>query len=120
MTWKKSFKNLLNRGHSVIYRAEDENKTDLDMFLDGIKMDLVSVTENSKTFRGQLKRKNKQLRDYNALYGEDNNSVCMYFHEPSYYSYEKVREGLNLLKGYGANIIIKNVYVLLNNDTDIF
>ena len=67
-----------------------------------------------------LKRKNKQIVKYNTLYNEENNSVCMYFHESSYYSYEKVVEGLDRLRNYGANVKLQNVYVLLNDGTDIF
>lgn len=118
---EKEFQQLaFGRGHSVIFRAEAENTTDLDMLLDGVKMDLVSVTANSTTFCAQLRRKNRQLRNYNMLYGEENSSVCMYFHEPSYYSYEKIEAGLNKLKGYGAEILIKKIFVLLNDGTDIF
>lgn len=107
-------------GHSVIFRAEANNKIDLDMMLDGVKMDLVSVTENSKAFNNQIGRKNKQLKDYNDLYGENNNALCMYFHNPSFYSYDKVENGMNILKRYGADVIIKDIFVLLNDGTDIF
>ena len=118
---EKEFQQIaFNLGHSVIFRAEAENTTDLDMLLDGVKMDLVSVTANSTTFCAQLRRKNKQLKNYNTLYGEENSSVCMYFHDPSYYSYEKIESGLNKLKGYGADILIKKIFVLLNDGTDIF
>lgn len=107
-------------GHSVIFRAEADNTVDLDMILDGIKMDLISVTENSETFRNQFKRKNKQLRSYNYLFQETNDSICMYFHDSSYYSYDKVKNGLNKLKEISANVKIKKVYILLNDDSDIF
>lgn len=108
------------KGHSVIFRAEAENTTDLDMVLDGVKMDLVSVTENSVTFRNQLRRKNRQLKDYNSLYSEENSSVCMYFHEPSYYSFEKVEAGLNKLREYGIDVVIKKIIVMLNDGSDLF
>ena len=104
-------------GHSVIFRAEAENVTDLDMYLDGKLMDLISVTKNSVHFRNQLNRKNGQLKDYNTLYNEDNNSICMYFHDPSYYSYDKVKKGLELLSGL-TEVQIKTVY-LRNDGTDI-
>lgn len=114
------FQNVaFGKGHSVIFRAEAENATDLDMFLDDVKMDLVSVTENSTIFKNQLKRKNRQLRDFNDLYNEDNESLCMYFHDPSFYAENKVRQGINKLKEYGANVKIKYVYVMLNNDTEM-
>lgn len=106
-------------GHRVIFKAEAEGVTDLDMFLDGELMDLVSVTENSTTFLGQLKRKNKQLIKYNALHDEENQSVCMYFHDPAYYSYEKVWEGLKNLRKFGTDIQIKTVYILTNDGSDI-
>ena len=58
----------------------------------------VHENDNKKYFAEQLNgdqlgRKNKQLAKYNTIYGETNNSVCMYFHEPSYYSYEKIEAG---------------------------
>jgi hypothetical protein len=107
------------QGHSVIFRPEAENIVDLDMILDGVIMDLLSVTENSTTFSNQLGRKNRQLRKFNSLHSETHNSVCLYFHDPSYYSYEKVEDGLNKLRGYGADVIIKHVFILLNNGSDI-
>ncbi len=105
-------------GHRVIFRAEAENVTDLDMYLDGILMDLVSVTENSVHFRNQLRRKNDQLKDYNAIHKEDNHSVCMYFHDPSYYSYDKVKVGLEEVSKW-TGLQIKTVYILKNDGTDI-
>ncbi len=111
----KAFK----KGHSVIFRAERENETDLDMILDGVKMDLISVTENSITYRNQLSRKNSQLKDYNRLENEENSSVCMYFHVPSFYTEDKVRNGIDSLNRL-TSVAIKTVYVMLNNDDDIF
>ena len=118
---EKEFQNVaFKRGHSVIYRAESKNKADLDMYLNGIKMDLISVTEDSPTFRNQLGRKNTQLTKYNVLYDEENESVCMYFHEPAYYSESKIREGIDMLKKYGTDVKIKRVWVLLNDGSDLF
>ena len=107
-------------GHSIIFRAEAENVTDLDMVLDGVKMDLVSVTENSETFRNQLRRKNKQLAKYNTLYEESNDSVCMYFHDPSFYTEEKIHQGISKLREYGIEIVIRKVWILLNDGNDMF
>ena len=106
-------------GHSVIFKAEAENVTDLDMYLDGKLMDLVSVTENSTHYRNQLGRKNHQLKKYNDLHEEENSSVCMYFHDPTFYSYEKVEEGLNMLKGLTGRVDIRKVYILKNDGSDI-
>lgn len=108
-----------SKGHSVIFRAERENIVDLDMYLDGIKMDLVSVTKDSNSFRNQLNRKNQQLKDYNTLERENNSSVCMYFHDPSFYSEEKVRTGIDELKRLTDKINIKTIYVLLNSNQDL-
>ena len=44
----------------------------------------------------------------------------MWFHDPSFYSEHKVREGIRLLKEYGSDIQIKRVFVLLNDETDLF
>ena len=82
-------------------------------------MDLVSVTENSETFRNQLRRKNKQLAKYNTLYEESNDSVCMYFHDPSFYTEEKIHQGISKLREYGIEIVIRKVWILLNDGNDM-
>lgn len=105
-------------GHSVVFKAESDGITDLDMFLDGKLMDLVSVTVNSQHFRNQLNRKNGQLKEYNALHNEANQSVCMYFHDPTYYTYEKVELGIEKLKEL-TEVEIKTVYILPNDGSDI-
>lgn len=105
-------------GHSVVFKAEAANVTDLDMYLDGKLMDLVSPTVNPENFRNQLRKKNSQLKDYNVLNDGDNHSVCMYFHDPSYYSYDKVRIGLERLSGL-TDVQIRTVYILKNDGTDM-
>lgn len=107
------------RGHSVVFLAESDTEVALDMLLDGELMDLVSVTNNSKNFKCQLGRKDKQLRSYNKLHNQENNSVCMWFHEPSYYDISKVYDGIRLLKEYQGNTQIKRVYVLIKGGKEI-
>ena len=55
----------------------------------------------------------------NTLERENNSSVCMYFHDPSFYSEEKVRTGIDDLKRLTDKIEIKTIYVLLNSNQDL-
>ncbi len=55
----------------------------------------------------------------NTLERENNSSVCMYFHDPSFYSEEKVRTGIDELKRLTDKIEIKTIYVLLNSNQDL-
>ena len=107
------------KGHSVIMRKENDNEVDLDMYLDDKLMDLVSVTSNSNTFAWQIKRKNIQLRSYNEEHNENNGAICMYFHDASYYSESKIHDGIAKLRRLGYNIVIREVYVMLNDGTDM-
>ncbi len=107
------------KGHHIIFRKEDVNLTDLDMFLDGIKMDLKSVTENSVNLRNQLKSKNNQLINYNDLRSENNDAVCLYFHDASYFSYDKLAQGMQKLKDVTPKVLIKRVFVLKNDGSDV-
>jgi len=89
------------------------------MYLDGKLMDLISPTENSTHYRNPLNRKNHQLKKYNDLHGEENGSVCMYFHDPTFYSYDKVEKGLQEVRRWTGRVDIKKVYILKNDGSDI-
>lgn len=106
-------------GHSVVFKAEAANVTDLDMYLDGKLMDLISPTENSTHYRNPLGRKNHQLKKYNDLHEEGNGSICMYFHDPTFYSIDKVERGLQEVRRWTDRVDIRKIYILKNDGSDI-
>ena len=53
------------------------------------------------------------------LHGEMNNTVCMYFHDSSFYTEEKIRKGINELVEWGVELCIENIWVLLNDGSNI-
>ena len=55
-------------------------------------------------------------------YNRDNNTnvdaICLYFHDSSYWAYNKLVEGLQYEALY-RNVYIKTVYVILNDDSEM-
>ena len=115
---KRFFDRAFKNGHKVIFRKEDDNSTDLDMYLDDVLMDLASIAENVSDYRSAIKHKNKQLYKYNRLYNTQVDSICLYFHDPSYFSYDKLVSGLQHEALYRP-VSIKTVYVILNDDSEM-
>ena len=106
------------KGHSVIFKKEAASETDLDMIFDGKLMDLISPTANTIHFRNQLNRKNSQLKKYNGLHNAENHSVCMYFHDPTFYTEEKLITGMEELKKL-TEVQIKTVHILKNDGAEM-
>ena len=115
---QRFFNRAFKNGHKVIFRKEDDNLTDLDMYLDDVLMDLASIAENVKDYRSAIGHKNKQLKKYNRENNTNADTICLYFHDPSYWSYNKLVEGIQYEAKY-RTIHIKTVYVFFNNDSDI-
>jgi hypothetical protein len=98
---------LYKTGHSCILLPENRTNDDgnfvscLDAIIDEKVMDIKSVTANSKHFGGAFASKTKQLEKYNALNGvERSHSLCLYFHEPSFFSENKIWTGIEKAKEF--------------------
>ena len=119
---EKNFRYVtFKKGHKVIFKKEEDHETDLDMYLDDVLMDLASITDNREDYRSALGHKNDQLKKYNhKRHITSNESVCLYFHDPTHFSYQKIVDGLNHIARYTRRVRIKKVYVMLNDDdTDL-
>lgn len=67
----------------------------LDMQMNGRLMDIRSITENNRhTIRNVLNKKNDQIRRFYNKTGQSSDTVCLYFHDASMYSVEKVKNGI--------------------------
>lgn len=115
---QRFFDRAFKNGHKVIFRKEDDNLTDLDMYLDDILMDLASIAENVRDYRSAIKHKNRQLKNYNRDNNTNVDAICLYFHDPSYWAYNKLVEGLQYEALY-RTVYIKTVYVILNDDSEM-
>ena len=118
-------------GHTAILKNEckhDPNgaKGDmlpaLDLELDGIIMDIRSITTNGH-YGNALMAKNKQLGNVKRKTGENSDSVCLYFHDSALFDEAKL---LNDMQWYKRRIVelgskqrVKHVYVVVNGEQQL-
>lgn len=114
---------MFSNGHSVIFCDESKkNKkgdvlSSLDMFLDGVRMDIKSITQNNKVGYGTaLLSKNAQLRKFNARTDikEKADTVCLFFYDPNYYGEKKIKNGIKYLKEKSHEIQLKHIVCVLH------
>lgn len=114
---------LFNNGHSVVFCDESkknkkgEKLSSLDMFLDGIRMDIKSIVSNNKIGYGfALRDKNNQLKKFNGRTDikEKSDTVCLFFYDPNYYGKKKIQNGIKYLKEHSHNILLKHIVCVLN------
>ena len=94
---KKLVNQLYSCGHSIIL-ADEQKKgrngnvlTSLDIILDGVIMDIKSLTTNKKHYGSAIRGKNSQLVRFNhrSDVHEQNETLCLYFDNPSMYAPQK-------------------------------
>lgn len=97
---------LYKAGHScilleekVMSRKKGGELTALDALIDGVRMDIKSVTENSENYRNSLTKKNKQLIRWNTENPTDkSHAVCLYFHKAEFFSEERMETTIDSVK----------------------
>ena len=98
---KKLVDGLFACGHSIILCDEKKKGRDgnvmvsLDMILDGVRMDIKSITKNKLFYGGPIREKNKQLAKFNQRSDvhEPADTLCLYFDEPTMFTPEKITKG---------------------------
>lgn len=124
---------LFKSGHKVILCDESKelkpgNKAPaIDMQLDGVMMDIRSITGKSRWYVHPLLAKNSQLKAYNARpdVTEAADAVCLYFHNPGMFDEGRMLKSIKRYKfhrkndGMPISAVIKWVYVVLNGRSDI-
>lgn len=92
---------LFHAGHKVIFL--DESKHDrngrpfsaLDMSVDGVVMDIRSITMDKDNYVNALTAKNKQLEKYNLRSDvEQADSLCLYFHDSTMFSDARIKASI--------------------------
>ena len=122
------YNQLYRMGNKVILLDEEKKGengntlTALDMSLNGIIMDIRSITKNGdKTILNALTKKDEQLADYNKHSSLSADSLCLYFHDASMYSEAKVKEALlgykNIFKSreHQPKPSIKHLYIVIKD-----
>lgn len=101
----KCQKEIFRMGGSCILRDESKElqkgkqATAPDAYINGILTDIRSITESTEYYTNQLKAKNSQLGRWNRQNpNETANTVTLYFHEPSWFSMEKLGKSIERLK----------------------
>ena len=121
---KKLVDALYSCGHSVILCDEQKKGrngnvlTSLDMILDGVRMDIKSITKNKAFYGAAIRDKNNQLARYNArsdVY-EPATTLCIYFDDPTMFTPEKITKGYEYMAWKTSKgIFIKRIVCFINS-----
>ena len=121
---KKLVNQLYSCGHSIIL-ADEQKKgrngnvlTSLDMILDGVRMDIKSITKNKAHYGSAIRAKNNQLIKFNARTDthEYADALCMYFDDPTMFAPGKIRNGYEYMKSKTSrDIQIKHIVCVINS-----
>ena len=124
MLEKKLVDKLYSCGHSVILCDEQKKGRDgntltaLDMILDGVRMDIKSITKNKDFYGSAIREKNKQLVKFNARADvhETADSLCLYFDDPAMFAPEKITKGYEYMVGKTSrDIQLHHVVCIINS-----
>ena len=128
---EKEFQDLaFYNGHSVILCKEGEQIPNsnaqyksLDMFFDGVRMDIKSVCTDSGSYRNQIKAKNDQLYIWNKQQNDTSNSVCLYFRHKEMFHEEYMdksyRSFMDAAKKNKCHIVIKNIVCAIRDGENL-
>lgn len=122
---------LFKRGKTVVLCDESKKKngnrlTALDMELDGIMMDIRSITGKG-WYSSPMDIKNKQLLKYNARPDVKTpaDTVCFYFHDPKLFDPQKMKKSINFFKYARENDgllhpkALKHIICVIRGNNDI-
>lgn len=121
---KKLVNHLYSCGHSIIL-ADEQKKgrdgnvlTSLDMVLDGVRMDIKSITKNKAHYGSAIRAKNNQLVKFNARTDthEYADTLCMYFDDPTMFSPDKITKGYEYMKSKTSkDIQVHRIICIINS-----
>lgn len=122
---------LFRMGHKVLFLDELKKKRGqqlpaLDMELNGVLMDIRSVTGNG-WYSNIFGAKNDQLRRFNSRedISASADSLCLYFHDARLFDREKMKRSINFFKyqrnnnGEPIERFLKHVYCVVKGQEDI-
>lgn len=121
---KKLVDSLYACGHSVILCDEQKKGkngqilTSLDMILDGVRMDIKSITKNKAHYGSAIRSKNNQLTRYNRRTDVHKaaDTICMYFDDPTMFAPKKIRDGYEYMKSKtSGDIHVRRIICFINS-----
>lgn len=121
---KKLVDALFKCGHSIILCDEQKKGRDrntlvsLDMVLDGVRMDIKSITKNKGFYGAAIREKNKQLVKFNARSDihESADTLCLYFDDPTMFAPEKITKGYEYMVGRTSRAIqLRHIVCIVNS-----
>ncbi|MCQ2147660.1 MAG: phage head morphogenesis protein [Bacteroidales bacterium] len=121
---KELVSKLYSCGHAVILCDEQKKGRDgnvlpsLDMVLDGVRMDIKSITKNKAFYGAAIREKNNQLARFNARSDvhENADTLCLYFNDPAMFAPEKITKGFDyMVSKTSKEIFIKHIICIINS-----
>ena len=114
---------IFEMGGSCIFLNEKQNRLNgetakcLDALINGNLCDIRTVTEENTNIRNCITDKHKQLVQFNKDFGENADSMCLFFYDDSYYTDAKVKKGIldyrRMAAKWSEGIAIKKIIVVL-------
>lgn len=86
----------------------------LDAQIDGVEVDIRSITVSKEHYGAAIKAKIKQLNNLNTKNNKSADSICLYFHDPAMYSDGCVEKGIEWIKdNFGSHSPLKEIWVVI-------
>ena len=88
------------------------------MILDGVRMDIKSITKGKSHYGSAIMKKNGQLIKFNSRpdVHETADSLCLYFDDPTMFAPEKISKGYEYMRSkYNKDIYIKHIICCINS-----
>lgn len=117
---------LFRHGHITVLCDEQKKKDGqtlraLDMQLDGVMMDIRSITKKKRHYGSAILQKNAQLHGYNERSDVTvpADTLCLHFHDASMYHPGKIRDGIKYTRKKSKHgLAVKNIVCVLRIDDD--
>lgn len=96
-------------------KAADDNKLPaLDALIEGVEMDIRSITVNKEHYGAAIKAKIKQLNNFNTKNNKSANTICLYFHDPAMYANGCIENGLQWIRdNFGSLSPLKEIWIVI-------
>ena len=88
------------------------------MILDGVRMDIRSITKNKAHYGSAIRSKNNQLTRYNRRTDVHKaaDTICMYFDDPTMFAPKKIRDGYEYMKSKtSGDIHVHRIICFINS-----
>ena len=120
---------LFKWGHKAILRNEQifqangNQASCLDLELDGVIMDIASITEFNGMYGSRLMNKNNQISRARLQSGDISDSLCLYFHDATMFHEQQLISDIEWYKEFapscGSEQRIHHVYVVIRGGVDV-